>query len=621
MTRFISPPKSDLSKLRQPLTAGEKRVFEFFDEKLAPEWEIYLQPHLNGLKPDIVLLNPQVGIAVFEIKDWDLNAVNYRVEKQNKGAPILLGCKDGKEFSIQKSNPIEQVYRYKNEIMELYCPRLQKKVGYALITSGVIFPFASEQEVKAIFSESIKYRNAEEFSKYFPVVGRDSLISGNLESVFPEGTRKFSQLMSQDQYLDLKNWLIEPDADQEQREPLILDVRQNELAMSRTDSGYKRIRGSAGSGKSLILAARAAQLISEGKQVLVVTFNITLLHYLMDLTVRWPVGSGNTRHDITWLNFHLWCKRICLDTGHSTEYESLWQGMDPNEVLTNTLPDLVNSILHESDFDSIERYDAVLVDEGQDFLPHWWAALRKVCKPRGEMLLVADATQDIYETAGSWTDDAMKGAGFSGRWNELEVSYRLPKVVMDTARDFAEQFLPDGTINIPKTDPAIMRLFEEPCDLRWVHTNEVSAAKVCTDEILRIHTAHDNHALAFSDTTLLCDKKETGYEIVKQLGQKRIRCVHTFDKDDQESRRQKMSFYKGDTRVKATTLHSFKGWEGRAIVVCIGNNMDQKSLALLYTGITRVKRHLDGSRLTIVSSAKGLFDFGKTWPDFEEVYV
>jgi hypothetical protein len=100
MTRFISPPKSDLSKLRQPLTAGEKRVFEFFDEKLAPEWEIYLQPHLNGLKPDILLLNPRVGIAVFEIKDWDLNAVSYRVEKQNKGAPILLGCKDGKVFSI-----------------------------------------------------------------------------------------------------------------------------------------------------------------------------------------------------------------------------------------------------------------------------------------------------------------------------------------------------------------------------------------------------------------------------------------------------------------------------------------------------------------------------------------
>jgi hypothetical protein len=33
-----------------------------------------------------------------------------------------------------------------------------------------------------------------------------------------------------------------------------------------------------------------------------------------------------------------------------------------------------------------------------DYQPQWWDALRKGCKPNGEMLLVADATQDVYGT-------------------------------------------------------------------------------------------------------------------------------------------------------------------------------------------------------------------------------
>lgn len=111
MGRFISPPVSEFENLRQPLTPGEKRVFEFFDTYLSQEWEIYIQPHLNGLRPDFVLLNPAVGIAVFEIKDWNLDAMQYRVESRDRRAPILLATKDGKTFSKQKDNPVEKVYQ------------------------------------------------------------------------------------------------------------------------------------------------------------------------------------------------------------------------------------------------------------------------------------------------------------------------------------------------------------------------------------------------------------------------------------------------------------------------------------------------------------------------------
>jgi hypothetical protein len=34
----------------------------------------------------------------------------------------------------------------------------------------------------------------------------------------------------------------------------------------------------------------------------------------------------------------------------------------------------------------------------------------------GEMVLVADKTQDVYGTAGVWTDEAMSNSGFRGQW-------------------------------------------------------------------------------------------------------------------------------------------------------------------------------------------------------------
>ncbi|WP_305811695.1 nuclease-related domain-containing protein [Photobacterium leiognathi] len=98
MPRFTSPHKSQLDKLRQPLTDGERIVFDFFDKYLSEEWDIYIQPHLNGLRPDFVLLNPKVGIAVFEVKDWNFDAINYRIQKNGKNIPKLIATKGGAKF-------------------------------------------------------------------------------------------------------------------------------------------------------------------------------------------------------------------------------------------------------------------------------------------------------------------------------------------------------------------------------------------------------------------------------------------------------------------------------------------------------------------------------------------
>lgn len=619
--RVISPPLEALASLRQPLTAGEWKVFEFFDRHLDPAWEIYIQPHLNGLRPDFVLLNPHVGLAVFEVKDWDLSAMHYGVEERAGRPPLLWAEDQGRRFSLQPQNPVEKVLLYRQEIFNLYCPRLKQGGGFAAVTAGIIFPFSPEREVLDLFTKSLQYRGIDKYSdSYCPVVGLESIERGDLAKVFPGGLRRTSRFMSPIQAMDLRNWLVEPDASATQRQPLDLDKVQMGYVKSRTQSGYRRIRGPAGSGKSLVLAARAAELIAQGKKVLVVTFNITLLHYLMDVAVRYPGAKGRTRRDVTWLNFHAWCRRICQQNDAFEQYGALWKREDQEKVLNEDLPKLVLGILSRLDPDKPERveiYDAVLVDEGQDFLPGWWSALRAVCKPGGEMLLVADVSQDIYGRATSWTDEAMTGAGFSGKWAELEVSYRMPATALELASKFAQRYLPSDLRILPRLPQAEMTL--EPCYPRWVQYNGQDSAGVCCDEVLGLFRRAGSAGLSMADVTFLCDHKGLGLRVVEELVNRGIRCVHTYSADEKECRRQKMGFYMGDARVKATTLHSFKGWEARILVLYVERGDSPEALALIYAGLTRIKRHPEGSFLTVISKAPELRSFGCEWPDFVEI--
>lgn len=395
--RRIEPSRDSLDRLLTPLTDGERKVFELFDRKLSIEWEIYVQPHLNGLRPDFVLLHPHVGVAVFEVKDWDLAAIQYYA-KSDEGRKVLMARdRNGKHFSREADNPINKILLYKQELFDLYCPRLNDHAGnggLAAITAGLVFPRSPVDEVKRLLAQ-FQNEDMQKWPRYHPIVGSEALATGDISAVFPEFDRSSSKVMREETADDLRGWLNEPFSAREQRKPLDLDARQRDLATTRTATGYRRIKGPAGSGKSVVLAARASELAAEGKHVLVVSYNITLLNYLRDLAVRHVARRQVVRRQIDFLNFHRWCKRICLDTGHEADYKRLWRNTsndgDSDTVLDESLAQLVHTIYsNERSGASPTKYDAILVDEGQDYRPLWWETLRLALKHGGEMVLVAD---------------------------------------------------------------------------------------------------------------------------------------------------------------------------------------------------------------------------------------
>ncbi len=196
MARFISPARSELSRLRTPLERGEKQVLDLLDQALDEEWEIYIQPYLNGCRPDFIILNPNVGIGVIEVKDWDLDAVRYARKADSRGIERIIATKDEQNFVVD--NPLVQVRRYKREIFEIYCPRLAARSGLAAIAAGVTFPFADETSLRQLFANDL--RTEHEF-----IAGADAIIRGDVTRVFPAARHRSSCLMVPELADDLRS--------------------------------------------------------------------------------------------------------------------------------------------------------------------------------------------------------------------------------------------------------------------------------------------------------------------------------------------------------------------------------------------------------------------------------
>ena len=261
-----------------------------------------------------------------------------------------------------------------------------------------------------------------------------------------------------------------------------------------------------------------------------------------------------------------------------------------------------------------QEFDTIMVDEAQDYRSEWWSILQMALTKNGEMLLVADMTQDVYGTGKAWTEETMNDMGFKGgRWAQLSRSYRLPALVQDYVRDFASRFLPTETADLPAMDQGTLNI--EDCHLRWVQCSDGRSAEASVDEIRLMMRRTGERGTANADITFLTDDAMAGTFVVQNLDTKNIRTVSTFDSKNRQRRREKMGFYMGRAEIKATTLHSFKGWESRMIVVHVSQSWTMESKALVYAALTRLKRSPQGSWLTVVCAAPELAAYGKSWPD------
>ena len=113
----------------------------------------------------------------------------------------------------------------------------------------------------------------------------------------------------------------------------------------------------------------------------------------------------------------------------------------------------------------VDPYNAILVDEAQDFAPAWFRLLGHNLAPAGALFLADDPAQSIYRYF-SWRQ---KGIEVVGRTRHLRVPYRNTYEIYQAAFELIrsddalrQQFEEEGQLILPDLDPTSMRHGKKP---------------------------------------------------------------------------------------------------------------------------------------------------------------
>ena len=355
-------------------------------------------------------------------------------------------------------------------------------------------------------------------------------------------------------------------------------------------------------------AARAVNLALEGQEVLVLCFNITLAHYLHDLAARHArtVGLGPGLRNITFDYFHGFCGDILDQYGDQ-------RSLSHDDWLDSLVSDVDD--IYAMPGCTAPQFDAVLIDEGQDFKLTWWNMLRqRVLRDGGEMLLVSDRTQDVYRHSG-WTDeDSMLGAGFRGRWTELKGTYRMPPDLVPVVADFAQRYLSAENLDLPTVESDHPLLLEAyPATVRrWINADEANLAVIATDAVEHMLI---NHTSLHSDDLVVLADHDRGLLIADELTRRKHVMSHVFSAaPDKERQRRKRRFWGGTPGIKGCTIHSFKGWEARAVVIVLTSGSGGPRNA--YVAMTRLKGD-PGNRAAFITVVNANPELSTFQPRFE----
>ena len=143
------------------------------------------------------------------------------------------------------------------------------------------------------------------------------------------------------------------------------------------------VQGGAGTGKTILAMEKARRLVEEGKSVLFLCFNIPLADSLRE-----------TAEGFITMNFHRLCKEMATETGLDWDVPK-----DKDKEQAFWVDEAPELLLKGLELKQEKRYDAIIIDEGQDFKLHWWAAVEELLadKDSSHLYVFHDPNQDIYD--------------------------------------------------------------------------------------------------------------------------------------------------------------------------------------------------------------------------------
>ena len=585
----IFPPWNEINNFKQPLTLGERFLAEYLDRNLPEDWKVYLRAELDwggdGSTPDIVIAHKSNGIMIIEVKDIDLKKYSRKTFKNELGQEKDRFCrneyvaKKNKKIPIPVTDPIDQISEYKNlliqnipEIADDIFDNLEKK---NLIQCGLYFHHEDFKlnEAKKLIGD-FDPREIHLFDRKELLKGKD-----NIRNVVPLLKENKNITMGEEWFDKFSNWIMPPLHRIEQGIKLSFNQKQKRYTYPKPQAKQK-LAGVAGSGKTLVLAYRAAKLAEQNKKVLIICFNITLKHYIKKQIKKAAVKFSWRNIRIN--HFHGFTKNYSFKFPSDLAYP--FKGTQ-NENLEQHVK---NVIAHRKINKDYFKYDAILIDEGQDFKEDWYKFLCDFLTENEEVIFAVDEKQNIYNRDLSWVG--------KGRWGILNQGYRIPREQIKIINNFSRKFLKlfdDNDENpeiLPPDDNQLSLLPMSPKSI-WKNIKSFDEVKNSVDRSL-VYLLNEL-SMKKSDIVILVDSHKEGKELKNHIIEK-FKFDNIMDifniADRFLGRLKKYRFRIDSPYLKMSTIHSFKGWEARNVIIV---TPEKKSIdSQLYAALTRVRENL-----------------------------
>lgn len=532
---------------------GERDVATVLVEQLPDECVIYhsypwlrsdrdhKKVTLREGETDFVIVHPKFGMLVLEVKGGTIEYDETSRAWFRRERSRVVEIKDPFEQARKGTHQLEQMIRKESFRGEKHIPC---PYGYAVVFPDCVYSgrVPPGSDTSMVFSANdmthLGKRVTDLLSKWKPASYSVDLTSEQMRGI-QLGLSPAFQLLPV---------LFRQVEEQEER---LFRLTQDQARLLDFLNAHHRaaIQGVAGSGKTLLAGVQAQKFARHGKKTLLVCFNKPLAEWLRTSLPHELDDLVTVRH------FHGLCSDYCRKAHIAfspTKDSTFWR---------ETAPDLFMQALDRLGDD---RFDAVVVDEGQDFHSDWWIPLEIINHDgdKGPFYVFYDPAQNLYMDGDLAIPDL--GTPF-----ELPINCRNTKQIASTCSGIRG-------VDIPVRDDA-------PDGIE-------TKVEVVPDATQRMHKVRQYVDEWFGHGKL----KLSQIAILSPYDQSKS-CLANADKIGKVNLTTSLEHWRANDAVLFSTIRSFKGLEADAIVVTDVSNPDTDpyfTTADFYVGCSRAKHLL-----------------------------
>jgi hypothetical protein len=364
------------------LSESERKVFYELKDKLSDEWTVIyslrwvtdnaLSLNQSNGECDFIILNPNYGILILEVKGG------------------IINCLNGEWTSIDKNNvrnfikdPEKQVNNSKYE----FIAKLRREKVNPFVATAIWFPDVTLEKIRLPLSmpaEIVLDMNS--FDNL-----EDKII--NIYRYRAEKEDFNINILSLSEYNKVKQ-ILSPTI----KSKLSLDLRSEKLNMKYIelneeqakcfeqleDNPFISIKGHAGTGKTVLAIKKALKDSKNNKRVLYVCYNTMLFKKVKE--------EADNQFEVYGIyNF----AEEYLRLYHEDYYNEFQEDCDYDKMMDNYL-----KTCQENKSNNKMMFDTILVDEGQDFREPWFKSLYNFLNDDGSLYVFYDELQMLYEKFG-----------------------------------------------------------------------------------------------------------------------------------------------------------------------------------------------------------------------------